>query len=113
MTMTMTTTMTMTMTMTTTLPSQLGAAKELGVKETYSGYGAEQGKAGLREKIASKLYNDKIKVSTFSQPHSSPLLPTAPNSFQLLPNPFPQRWSCSCPLLLSLNPHHFSIEFQF
>lgn len=35
-------------------------ASKLGVKETYSGYGAEQGVGALREKIASKLYNGLI-----------------------------------------------------
>jgi len=43
------------------LSGLLGAAKELGVKETYNGYGAEQGKANLREKIADKLYEGRIK----------------------------------------------------
>lgn len=38
-----------------------GAAK-LGTKEGYSGYGAEQGKGDLREKIASTLYNGIIKA---------------------------------------------------
>lgn len=37
-----------------------GAAK-LGTKEGYTGYGAEQGNTDLREKIASKLYNNKVK----------------------------------------------------
>ena len=32
----------------------------LGAKETYSGYGAEQGQGPLRAKIASALYDDKI-----------------------------------------------------
>ena len=54
-------------------PPKVGAASELGVKETYSGYGAEQGKAGLREKIASKLYNDKIKVGATAPPFHCPL----------------------------------------
>ncbi|KAL3925949.1 MAG: hypothetical protein SGILL_000050 [Bacillariaceae sp.] len=35
-------------------------AKKLGTKEGYSGYGAEQGQALLREKIAKVLYNDLI-----------------------------------------------------
>lgn len=35
-------------------------ANKLGTKEGYSGYGAEQGQGGLREKIASVLYNDLI-----------------------------------------------------
>lgn len=37
-----------------------GAAK-LGTKTGYSGYGAEQGTKELREKIASKLYNNMVK----------------------------------------------------
>ena len=36
-----------------------GAAK-LGTKSGYSGYGAEQGTKELREKIASKLYNNMV-----------------------------------------------------
>uniref|UniRef100_A0A7S0BKD0 Aminotransferase class I/classII large domain-containing protein n=1 Tax=Rhodosorus marinus TaxID=101924 RepID=A0A7S0BKD0_9RHOD len=39
---------------------QAGATK-LGTKNGYSGYGAEQGSAGLREKIASNIYNDRVK----------------------------------------------------
>ena len=35
-------------------------ASQLGTKEGYSGYGAENGQARLREKIASTLYNDLI-----------------------------------------------------
>lgn len=35
-------------------------ASQLGTKEGYSGYGAEQGNKMLREKIASTLYNDLI-----------------------------------------------------
>lgn len=35
-------------------------ASKLGTKEGYSGYGAEQGKGDLREKIASVLYNGLI-----------------------------------------------------
>ena len=35
-------------------------ASKLGNKEGYSGYGAEQGMAALREKIASSLYNGII-----------------------------------------------------
>jgi LL-diaminopimelate aminotransferase len=35
-------------------------ASKLGSKEGYSGYGAEQGMAALREKIASTLYNGII-----------------------------------------------------
>lgn len=38
-------------------------AKKLGTKEGYSGYGAEQGQALLREKIAKVLYNDLIDPS--------------------------------------------------
>ncbi|KAG7352293.1 pyridoxal phosphate-dependent transferase [Nitzschia inconspicua] len=38
-------------------------AKKLGTKEGYSGYGAEQGQALLREKIAKVLYNDLIDAS--------------------------------------------------
>lgn len=37
-----------------------GGASQLGTKEGYSGYGAEQGQGALREKIASVLYNDLI-----------------------------------------------------
>ena len=37
-------------------------ATKLGVKETYTGYGAEQGMTALREKIASTLYNGLIKA---------------------------------------------------
>jgi LL-diaminopimelate aminotransferase len=37
-------------------------AKKLGTKEGYTGYGAEQGLAALREKIASKLYKGKISA---------------------------------------------------
>lgn len=36
-------------------------ASKLGKKDTYSGYGAEQGTALLREKISKELYNDIIK----------------------------------------------------
>ena len=36
-------------------------ATKLGTKEGYSGYGAEQGKGDLREKIASTLYNGLIE----------------------------------------------------
>eukprot|EP00611_Tribonema_gayanum_P003456 TRINITY_DN126_c0_g1_i1.p1 TRINITY_DN126_c0_g1~~TRINITY_DN126_c0_g1_i1.p1 ORF type:complete len:456 (+),score=110.33 TRINITY_DN126_c0_g1_i1:33-1400(+) len=36
-------------------------ASQLGNKDTYSGYGAEQGQGALREKIANKLYNGLIK----------------------------------------------------
>jgi LL-diaminopimelate aminotransferase len=38
-------------------------AKKLGTKEGYSGYGAEQGLAALREKIASVLYKDLVDPS--------------------------------------------------
>lgn len=37
-------------------------ASKLGVKETYSGYGAEQGMGPLREKIAEKLYNGLVSA---------------------------------------------------
>jgi len=43
------------------LSGLLSGASNLGVKETYSGYGAEQGKGELREKIADKLYGGRIK----------------------------------------------------
>lgn len=36
-------------------------AKKLGVKESYTGYGPEQGVKQLREKIAQKLYNNLIE----------------------------------------------------
>ena len=36
-------------------------ASQLGTKEGYSGYGAEQGKGDLREKIATKLYDGLIQ----------------------------------------------------
>jgi LL-diaminopimelate aminotransferase len=38
-------------------------ASKLGVKETYTGYGSEQGRGDLREKIASVLYNGNIDAS--------------------------------------------------
>jgi len=38
-------------------------AKKLGTQDGYSGYGAEQGQALLREKIAKVLYNDLIDAS--------------------------------------------------
>jgi len=38
-------------------------AKKLGTQEGYSGYGAEQGQALLREKIAKVLYNDLVDPS--------------------------------------------------
>jgi LL-diaminopimelate aminotransferase len=37
--------------------------QKLGSKETYSGYGAEQGQASLREQIASVLYEGRISPS--------------------------------------------------
>ncbi|KAL7555582.1 hypothetical protein ACA910_016190 [Epithemia clementina (nom. ined.)] len=37
-------------------------ASKLGTKEGYSGYGAEQGQAALREKIAQKLYKGIISA---------------------------------------------------
>ena len=40
-----------------------GAVGKLGSKDTYSGYGAEQGMGALREKIAEKLYNGIIDPS--------------------------------------------------
>mmetsp|Transcript_11932 Transcript_11932/g.17942 ORF Transcript_11932/g.17942 Transcript_11932/m.17942 type:complete len:446 (+) Transcript_11932:92-1429(+) len=40
-----------------------GAVSKLGVKETYSGYGAEQGMGALRSKIAEKLYGNLIEDS--------------------------------------------------
>lgn len=39
----------------------LGGVKKLGNKDTYSGYGDGQGEVVLRERIASKLYNNIIK----------------------------------------------------
>lgn len=38
------------------------AAAALGTKEGYSGYGPEQGLKSLREKIADKLYANRIKA---------------------------------------------------
>lgn len=38
-------------------------ASKLGTKEGYSGYGAEQGQGGLREKIAANLYDNRIDPS--------------------------------------------------
>ena len=35
-------------------------AQKLGTKDGYSGYGAEQGTKDLREKIAKKLYNNRV-----------------------------------------------------
>lgn len=48
-------------------------AKQLGTPEGYSGYGAEQGRAELRNKIAKKLYNgliqpDEVFVSDGAKP---------------------------------------------
>jgi LL-diaminopimelate aminotransferase len=45
------------------LSGLVGAASKLGTKEGYSGYGAEQGMADLRKKIADKLYGGIIKDS--------------------------------------------------
>lgn len=42
------------------LSGLVSGASKLGTKEGYSGYGAEQGMAALREKIAQKLYNGLI-----------------------------------------------------
>lgn len=42
------------------LSGLVGGASKLGKKDTYSGYGAEQGMGDLREKIASSLYNGLI-----------------------------------------------------
>ena len=42
------------------LSGLVNGASKLGTKETYSGYGAENGVAALREKISSKLYNGLI-----------------------------------------------------
>ena len=38
-------------------------AAALGTKEGYSGYGAEQGQAALREKISKNLYDGKVDAS--------------------------------------------------
>ena len=38
-------------------------ASKLGTKEGYSGYGAEQGQAALREKIAANLYDGSVLAS--------------------------------------------------
>lgn len=43
------------------LTGLIGSAESLGKKESYSGYGAEQGRGELREKIASVLYEGRIK----------------------------------------------------
>lgn len=40
-----------------------GGASKLGTQDGYSGYGAEQGMAALREKISKVLYEDKIAPS--------------------------------------------------
>ena len=45
------------------LSGLMKSVNELGVKETYSGYGAEQGKGDLREKIANTLYGGIISPS--------------------------------------------------
>ena len=45
------------------LSGLVGGASKLGTKEGYSGYGAEQGQADLREKIASELYKGIIDPS--------------------------------------------------
>lgn len=37
------------------------AARKLGTKEGYSGYGSEQGITAFREKIASRIYNKQVK----------------------------------------------------
>lgn len=42
------------------LDGLVSGASKLGTKEGYSGYGAENGMAPLREKIATNLYNDLI-----------------------------------------------------
>lgn len=42
------------------LSGLVDGARKLGTKEGYSGYGAEQGMQALREKIASKLYDNRI-----------------------------------------------------
>jgi hypothetical protein len=43
------------------LSGLVGAASKLGSAAGYSGYGAEQGMGPLREKIATKLYNNLIQ----------------------------------------------------
>uniref|UniRef100_A0A7R9UFW6 Aminotransferase class I/classII large domain-containing protein n=1 Tax=Pinguiococcus pyrenoidosus TaxID=172671 RepID=A0A7R9UFW6_9STRA len=43
------------------LSGLVSGATKLGKKDTYSGYGAEQGKGDLREKIATKLYDGIIE----------------------------------------------------
>lgn len=42
------------------LSGLINGASKLGTKDGYTGYGAEQGMAALREQIASKLYNGII-----------------------------------------------------
>ena len=42
------------------LEGLVGGASKLGTKEGYSGYGAEQGQAALREKISENLYDGKV-----------------------------------------------------
>jgi len=42
------------------LAGLVNGAKALGESKTYTGYGAEAGKAGLRDKISSKLYGGRI-----------------------------------------------------
>lgn len=41
--------------------SLAGASQALGTLQGYSGYGPEQGKAELREKIASQVYSNKVR----------------------------------------------------
>lgn len=43
--------------------SLVDAAKALGTKEGYSGYGDEQGMTKLREKVAEKIYKNMVKSS--------------------------------------------------
>ena len=45
------------------LSGLVNGAKKLGTVEGYSGYGAEQGKGDLREKIAASCYGDRVKAS--------------------------------------------------
>jgi len=44
------------------LSGLVNGASQLGTKEGYTGYGAEQGKGDLRAKIANTLYNDLISA---------------------------------------------------
>lgn len=44
------------------LQGLVDGASKLGKKETYSGYGAEQGNANLRERIASVLYGGAVSA---------------------------------------------------